>query len=119
MRWLFEYRAESICRQGSIPNSLAVVKAGEFAALGLAVLAATCIVIAAILFLRVSNLWKASLLVSLAVVELFCAGLSVRDTFRLAAAYPADMVALFTAEAGRSPHPEPVQPESRHVHGVA
>jgi hypothetical protein len=33
-------------------------------------------------------------------VELFCAGLSGRDTFRLAAAYPADMVELFQQRTG-------------------
>jgi hypothetical protein len=99
MRWLFS-TGQVYLQAGMIPNSLAVVKAGEFAALGLAVLAATCIVIAAILFVRVSNLWKASLLVCLAVVELFCAELSSRDTFRLAAAYPADMVELFQQRPG-------------------
>jgi len=99
MGWLFD-TGQVYLQAGAIPNSLAVVKAGEFAALGLAVLAGTCILIAAVLFLRISNLWKASLLVTLAVLELFLAGLTGRDTFRLAAAYPADMVALFSGRSG-------------------
>jgi hypothetical protein len=99
MQWLFD-TGQVYLLAGAIPNNLAVVKAGEFAALGLAVLAGTCILIAAVLFLRVSNLWKASLLVTLAVLELFLAGLTVRDTFRLEAAYPADVVELFRQESG-------------------
>jgi hypothetical protein len=91
---------QSYLAEGIFANRLFILKAGEFAALGLAVLAATCIFVAAILFVRVSNLRKASLLVGLAVLELFCAGLFGRDTFRLAAAYPADMVDLFKERAG-------------------
>ena len=34
-------------------------------------------------------------------------------------AYPEDTVDSFRQKAGEQPHPEPVQPESRHVHGVA
>jgi hypothetical protein len=99
MQWLFD-TGQVYLQAGAIPNSLAVVKAGEFAALGLAVLAGTCILIAAVLFLRISNLWKASLLVTLAILELFLAGLTGRDTFRLAAAYPEEMVALFSGRSG-------------------
>jgi len=91
MNWLFS-TGQVYLQAGAIPNSLAVMKAGAFASLGLAVLAGICILIAAILFLRISNLWKASLLAGLAVVELFCADLPARDSFQLAAAYPADMV---------------------------
>jgi hypothetical protein len=99
MHWLFS-TGQVYLQAGAIPNSLAVAKAGEFAALVLAVLAGTCILIAAILFLRIPNLWKASLLVSLAVVELFCADLPARASFRLEAAYPADMVESFRKKPG-------------------
>ena len=94
MRGIFNTK-QSYLAEGFYINSRAVLKAGEVAALAFAVLSATCVVIAAILFLRISNLWKASLLVGLAVVELFFADLPPRDSFRLAAAYPADMVESF------------------------
>ena len=118
MRGIFNTGQSYLARVLS-QTGLAILKAGEFAALGLAILSATCIVIAAILFLRISNLRKASLLVALAVLELFAAGRAVRDTFRLAARLSRRHGGPVQAEAGRSPHPEPVQPESRHVHGVA
>jgi hypothetical protein len=91
---------QSYLAGGIFANRLFILKAGEFAALSLAVLAATCVFIAAILFVRISNFRKASLLVGLAVLELFCAGLFGRDTFRLAAAYPGDMIALFRQRPG-------------------
>jgi hypothetical protein len=94
VNWLFS-TGQVYLTAGAIPNSLIVMKAGTFASLGLAVLAGTCILIAAILFLRISNLWKASLLVGLAVVELFCADLPARETFQLEAAYPTGMVESF------------------------
>ena len=81
-------------------NGLAILKAGEFAAQGLVILSATCALIATILFLRISNLGKASLLVGLAVIELFSAGRAAHQTFRLAAAYPGDVVAMFTQRPG-------------------
>ncbi|HET6490295.1 MAG TPA: hypothetical protein VFG28_11105 [Syntrophales bacterium] len=85
---------QSYLAEGFYLNSLVILQAGEVAAQALAVLSATCVAIAAVLFLRVSNTWKASLLVSLAVVELFAAGMPVRDTFRLSAAYLAELAAL-------------------------
>ena len=57
MQWLFS-TGQVHLQAGAIPASQAVVKAGEFAALGLAVLSATCVVIATVLFLRISNHWK-------------------------------------------------------------
>jgi hypothetical protein len=81
-------------------KGLAILKAGEFAALGLAVLAATCALIAAVLFLRISNFWKSSLLVGLAVIELFSAGRIAHHAFRLDEAYPGDVVAMFTQRPG-------------------
>jgi hypothetical protein len=91
---------QSFLSAGSVSKSQVILEAGEFAALGLVVLSATCIVIAAVLFLRVSNRGKASLLVTLAVLELFFAGLSSRDSFRLAAAYPEETVNSFRQKAG-------------------
>ena len=91
---------QSYLAEGFFASRPTVLNAGEGAALGLAFLSATCIVIAIILFLRVSNHWKASLLVALAILELVAAGAPVRDTFRLAAAYPGDMMALFEERAG-------------------
>jgi len=81
-------------------KGLAILKAGEFAALGLVILSATCALIAAVLFLRISNLWKCSLLVGLAVIELFSAGRIAHHAFRLDEAYPRDVVAMFTQRTG-------------------
>jgi hypothetical protein len=81
-------------------NGLAILKAGEFAAQGLAMLSATSVVIAAVLFLRISNLWKSSLLVGLAVFELFSAGRATHHTSRLDAAYPGAMVEMFRQRPG-------------------
>jgi hypothetical protein len=86
--------------EGFFASMPAVLKAGECTALSLAFLSATCIVVAIILFIRVSNHWKASLLVALAILELVAAGAPIRDTFRLADAYPGDMMALFNERAG-------------------
>jgi hypothetical protein len=94
MRGVFN-TGQSYLAERIFTNGLFILKAGEIAALSLAVLAATCLCIAAILLVRISSVRKASLLVGLAVLELFCAGLSGRDTFRLAAAYPGDLIALF------------------------
>ena len=99
MRGMFN-TGQSYLAEGFFASRPTVLNAGEGAALGLAFLSATCIVIAIILFLRVSNHWKASLLVALAILELVAAGAPVRDTFRLAAAYPADMVELFRQRPG-------------------
>jgi hypothetical protein len=99
MRGMFN-TGQSYLAEGFFASRPTVLNAGEGAALGLAFLSATCIVIAMILFLRVSNHWKASLLVALAILELVAAGAPVRDTFRLAAAYPGDMMALFKERAG-------------------
>ena len=98
MRGMFN-TGQSYLAEGFFASRPTVLNAGEGAALGLAFLSATCIVIAIILFLRVSNHWKASLLVALAILELVAAGAPVRDTFRLAAAYPGDMMALFKERA--------------------
>jgi hypothetical protein len=99
MRGMFN-TGQSYLAEGFFASRPTVLNAGEGAALGLAFLSATCIVIAIILFLRVSNHWKASLLVALAILELVAAGAPIRDTFRLAAAYPADMVELFRQRPG-------------------
>jgi len=99
MRGIFN-TGQSYLAEGFFASIPAVLNAGEGAALGLAFLSATCIVIAMILFLRVSNHWKASLLVALAILELVAAGAPVRDTFRLAAAYPGDLMDLFKERAG-------------------
>jgi hypothetical protein len=99
MRGMFN-TGQSYLAEGIFANRLFILKAGEFAALSLAVLAVTCACIAAIVLMRISNFRKASLLVGLAVLELFCAGLYGRETFRLAAAYPGDMMALFNERAG-------------------
>jgi hypothetical protein len=99
MHWLFG-TGQVYLQAGAIPNSLAVAKAGLFAGLGLAVLAGTCILIASILFPRISNIRKASLIVGLAVVELFYADLPARDLFQLEAAYPAGMVQTIGHELG-------------------
>jgi hypothetical protein len=99
MRGMFN-TGQSYLSEGFFANMPAVLNAGEGAALGLAFLSATCIVIAIILFVRVSNHWKASLLVALAIVELVAAGAPIRDTFTLDSAYPADMMALFNERAG-------------------
>jgi hypothetical protein len=81
-------------------NGLAILRAGEFAAQGLVILSATCALIAAVLFLRISTLWKSSLLVALVVIELFSAGRAVHHAFRLDEAYPGEVVALFTQRTG-------------------
>jgi hypothetical protein len=91
---------QSYLAEGFYLNSLAILKAGEVAALALAVLSATCVVITAILFLRISSISRASLLVTLAVMELFAAGMAVRDTFRLSTAYPDELVALLNSRLG-------------------
>ena len=81
-------------------NGLAILKAGEFAAQGLVILSATCALIAAVLFLRISTLWKSSLLVALVVIELFSAGRAAHHAFRLDEAYPGEVVAMFAQETG-------------------
>lgn len=81
-------------------KGLAIMKAGEFAAQGLVILSATCALIAAVLFLRVSNFWKSLLLVGLAVIELFSAGRTAHHAFRLDEAYPGGMVAMFAQRTG-------------------
>ncbi|HTZ39263.1 MAG TPA: hypothetical protein VMB77_03840 [Syntrophales bacterium] len=92
MHWIFS-TGQVYLQAETGPSTLAVEKAGEFSTLGLAVLAGTCVLISAILLVRISNLWKASLLVGLAVMELFWADLPARVSFPLEAAYPAQIVA--------------------------
>jgi len=113
-----EARERSISRRSSSQKDWAILKAGEFAALGLVILSATCALIAAVLFLRISNLWKCSLLVGLAVIELFSAGRVAHQAFRLDEAYPG----MWWRCSHRGPAitgSEPGQPQSGHVHGMA
>jgi hypothetical protein len=91
-------------------NGLAVAKAGEFAALGLLILSATCAAVAAILFLRIPGPRKALLLVALAVVELLAAAVPHRATFRLPDAYPAGLTAAFSGTPGETRILNPVKP---------
>ena len=91
-------------------NSLAIAKAGEFAAMNLIVLAVVCAVLSAVLFLRLTNIQKTSLLVCLAVFELVFSGFAVRDTFKLADAWPAGMVTLLRQRAGENRLLNPYNP---------
>lgn len=97
--WIFS-TGQVYLQAGTGPGTLAVAKAGEFSTLGLAVLAGTCILIAAILLVRISNFRKASLLVGLAIMELFWADFPARVSFPLEAAYPAQIVASFSQRPG-------------------
>ncbi|MGE5789354.1 MAG: hypothetical protein ACM33C_00640, partial [Syntrophaceae bacterium] len=91
-------------------KGLAILKAGEFAALGLVILSSTCALIAAVLIVRIPSLWKCSLLVGLAVIELFSAGRIAHQAFRLDEAYPADVAAIFTQRTGDHRILNPVRP---------
>jgi hypothetical protein len=91
-------------------NGLAVSKAGEFAVQGLLVLSATCAVLAAILFLRLSGPRKAWLLVALAVLELLAAAMPHRETFRLPDAFPAELTAAFSGTSSETRILNPYKP---------
>jgi hypothetical protein len=93
-------RGEAYLPPEFFAKGLAILKAGEFSAQGLVILSATCALIATVLFLRISNYGKSSLLVGLAVIELFSAGRIAHHAFRLDEAYPGDVVAMFTQRPG-------------------
>jgi hypothetical protein len=93
-------RGEAYLPTEFFAKGVAILKAGEFAAQGLVILSATCALIATVLFLRISNYGKSSLLVGLAIIELFSAGRIAHHAFRLDQAYPEDVVAMFTQRPG-------------------
>jgi hypothetical protein len=93
-------RGEAYLPPEFFAKGVAILKAGEFAAQGLVILSATYALIATVLFLRISNYGKSSLLVGLAVIELFSAGRIAHHAFRLGEAYPGDVVAMFTQKPG-------------------